>query len=532
MPAPISLSLLPGSAVQIRPKSYLGGDLFKRYQQAVEGAKFDGATKSYIAPLAVLPGIISRLKVEGFAPSGSAELHAAVNRIYLESLAHTQKAQEQADKVHASLQARGLSLYPFQRQGVTWLSGVGDRLLSDEMGLGKTIEALAAITTPAALVVCPAVAKGVWEAECKKWRPDLVPFQMQGRNGFRWPEEGELGIVNYDILPPSLEGSGWQGDEPCPCPMTLIPDECHALKNYKAARTKNFRFLADEVKRKGGRTIGLTATPLLNRPPELWGVLQSLGLAHSAFGSFRQFRELYQCTRGEYAIEWGQPLPEVAPRLERVMLRRLRAEVLPELPVKVWQKLSCDLDRDTLDACFDALEGTDGPDTLQECEDIEALPSFTKISKARALLAQAKIPALLSLLESFDSAGESLVVFSAHRAPVDALTQKGFSAITGDTSSSERVRLQDAFQCGAVRRMACTIQAAGTALTLTRAHQAIFVDRLFTPALNAQGEDRLCRIGQTRGVVITDLVGNHILDERLYEVLMRKQRLIEGTMRV
>jgi SNF2 family DNA or RNA helicase len=125
-----------------------------------------------------------------------------------------------------------------------------------------------------------------------------------------------------------------------------------------------------------------------------------------------------------------------------------------------------------------------------------------------------------------------VVVFSAHRGPIEALREKrpeGWEFITGDTSDEARWRIQDAFQAGRLRGIGATIQASGVALTFTRSHFAIFVDRLYNPAQNAQAEDRVCRIGQDRGVVIYNLVSKHPLDEHIDSVLMRRQALITAS---
>jgi hypothetical protein len=122
-----------------------------------------------------------------------------------------------------------------------------------------------------------------------------------------------------------------------------------------------------------------------------------------------------------------------------------------------------------------------------------------------------------------------VIVFSYHRAAVDLLASRpGWAVITGDTPPEQRQHIVTEFQGGRLKGVAGTIQAAGTGLTLTRANQAIFVDLAWTPALNAQAEDRICRIGQTRGVIITRLIAEHMLDERVAELLLVKQKLIES----
>ena len=152
------------------------------------------------------------------------------------------------------------------------------------------------------------------------------------------------------------------------------------------------------------------------------------------------------------------------------------------------------------------------------------------ISKARAALATVKLGAALELAESYEEAGEPLVVFSAHRAPIDAFgSREGWAIITGATPAETRTAIEDAFQRGELKGIAGTIKAAGVAITLTHASNAIFIDEEPTPALNDQAQDRLYRIGQSRGVVINRLIAAHALDRRIAELLAQKNEIINAS---
>jgi len=67
------------------------------------------------------------------------------------------------------------------------------------MGLGKTMQVLLAMGDRG-LVFCPASVKGVWAREAARWRPDLTVVVCEGRGSFRWPEAGELVVINYDVV--------------------------------------------------------------------------------------------------------------------------------------------------------------------------------------------------------------------------------------------------------------------------------------------------------------------------------------------
>jgi len=148
----------------------------------------------------------------------------------------------------------------------------------------------------------------------------------------------------------------------------------------------------------------------------------------------------------------------------------------------------------------------------------------------RSALAMAKIPAMLALVEEFELAKEPLLVFSAHRSPIDLfLGRPGWAVITGDTPAKDRTKIEEGFQAGKYLGLAGTIEAAGVGITLTYAAHELFVDQEWTPALNAQAEDRALRHGQKRAVCIDILVANHPLDQRVAEILLEKTAIIESS---
>lgn len=144
-----------------------------------------------------------------------------------------------------------------------------------------------------------------------------------------------------------------------------------------------------------------------------------------------------------------------------------------------------------------------------------------------AALASSRIPVLREHVRDALVGGDPLVVFSAHRAPIQALSDFPRSAIvTGDVASRERDRAVQDFQGGAIDLIAGTIQAMGTGLTLTRAARVVLADEAWTPALNEQAVGRLLRHGQDRSVLVERLVSDHPLDLRRREVLGKKTSLI------
>jgi hypothetical protein len=532
----IRVTLRADSSVKLTPAAHLG-DRFRAYLDASRACTYVRDEQAQKCAPAVAAGVLDALDRAGFlldvAPDAKLAIHAGGSALRAGIVA----ADDRAEAIDLALKARGLGLYGFQREGVRWLASRVSALLADEMGLGKTVQALVAIPEGApVLVICPAVAKGVWLREAAKWRPDLRPVVLSGRGSFRWPRPGEMVITNYDVLP-AVTGERWEPKLPAnlpapPAGCVVIGDEAHACKSADAKRTRAVRAIVGAVLGANGRAWALTATPQLNREPtELWGVLSTFGLQREAIGNFDELKRLFNATADGYkgAIVWGFPrTAEVAEALRRVSLRRERREVLPDLPTKTYRRIPVTLDAavvrklDKIGVQLDA-------DKLAEVL-AEGSPGFEKIAEARKILATAKTAAAVEMVEEYEAQGEPLIVFSAHRAPIDLIgAREGWAAITGDTPNAQRSEIEAKFQRGELRGIAATIAAGGVAITLTRAAHVLFIDRAWTPALNAQAEDRACRIGQTRGVVISHLVAEHAIDERVADLLDWKQRIIAGS---
>ena len=419
--------------------------------------------------------------------------------------------------------------YDYQREGVKFLAERENALLADDMGLGKTFQSIQAIQDRA-IVVCPATLKLNWSNEVTKWRPELTPVVCNGRKGFCLPAEGEVVILNYDILPTELTPTDKWGNESSNVPAewievltktTLIADEAHLCKSHKAMRSKRTKVLS----RLCAKSWAMTGTPLLSRGFDLYGVLETFGMAYEVFGGFKGFTRLMNASKNRWGgWEFGTPDASVPERMRRVMLRRLKTEVLTDLPGKRHQTIAVALG-DSVKAMAD-----DAWDKMQALN-MDELPGFEEFSQIRALLAEDRISALEERVESYEDAGEAIVVFSAHRAPVLAMGQReGWATILGDTPQATRQQAVEDFQAGKLRGIACTIAAGGTGITLTKASTMLFCDLAWNPALNQQAEDRICRIGQeSDSIQYIRLVSNHPMDLHVLDLLDRKQEMINAS---
>jgi len=529
-----------------KAESYLGKEWFSAYRLACTeaGCSYDKARQANRCNLPAVPRLVEELKASGFRVSVDDAVKDALRTAKKTSKTSVEDTDSRIDVIEEKLAGENKKLFPFQRIGCRWLaSRPGGSLLLDDPGLGEPIQALVALPENIpVLVICPSIAKGVWNRETPKWRDDYSVKMLKGRNSFQWPEPGQMVITNYDILP-NIVGDGSDKKlrqyvhETCPENLVIIGDEAQAIKNNKSMRTKRFRSMTECSRKLGGKVWILTATPLLNKPSDLWALMLAAGVHIEAFGNWDRFVGLMGGKESRWGIEWSDTPSVSAPKfLQRVSLKRIREEVLPDLPVKTWTDLEVEISGAAIRACKKTVDlfSNMGIDIDQAIDDATFFQNrvtvLEEISEARAALANAKIPAMLKLIQTLEDANEPVVVFSAHRKPIDALSdRKGWAVITGNTSQADRAQIEDDFQAGKYRGIGLTIQAGGTAITLTHASQMIFVDLDWTPANNLQAEDRCCRIGQTRGVVVTRLIANHRLDQNITEVLARKQRLISGS---
>jgi hypothetical protein len=589
LPSPVVSLRKEGSFARVRPATFLGGELWETYRRATAGARYDRVRRVNLAPLDKVPAILARLRKHGFEASLDAELRTALQERTAKQWMDLQAVRERIDAIGREFHARtGNRFFPYQHTGAVWLALKYTALLADDMGLGKSLQTIVAIPSGApVLVVAPASIKGVWVSEVEKWRPHVRTTMLKGRDSFRWPQPGEMVVTNYDILPvvhdekrcdgflpaKPCEGcteevtynsnglpfkttahlpscTGFQPDrERCPgCHLLLkkvhtgtvgVFDEVHKIKNGTAQRTVRARALGEAIRLEEGRTWGLTGTPVENSPQELWSVLVAIGAAHEAYGSWKEFLRLANgrpktfgrsATSRSYGFEWGDPDDEFVDHLRRVSLRRMKADVLPQLPTKMWRRIPVDIDAKTVKACDSLLKRRGSVEDLESLLEKGKGDEFDQLATLRKALAAAKVPSLIKMLDDYEEANEPVVVFSMHREPVDLLGKReGWATITGDVDPAKRTLVVDRFQKGELKGLACTIQAAGEGLTLTRASHAIFVDLSYKPTANEQAEDRLCRIGQTRGVVITLLEADHPIDKRVNDVLTRKRRIIAAS---
>ncbi|KAM8788353.1 SWI/SNF-related matrix-associated actin-dependent regulator of chromatin subfamily A-like protein 1 isoform 2-T2 [Rhynchonycteris naso] len=419
------------------------------------------------------------------------------------------------------------NLLPFQRAGVNFAIAKGGRLLlADDMGLGKTLQAICVAAFYRKewplLVVVPSSVRFTWEQAFLRWLPSLNPAHISVVETSKdCLTAGLVNIVSFDLL------SKLEKQIKMPFKVVII-DESHFLKNIKTARCR----AALPILKVAKRVILLSGTPAVSRPAELY--TQIIAVKPTFFPQFRTFGLRY-CDAKQHAWGWdysgSSNLGELKLLLEEaVMLRRLKADVLSQLPAKQRKmvvvapsRISARA-RASLDAAAKEMTAKDRSKGQQR----EALILFFNRT------AEAKIPCVIEyILDLLESGREKFLVFAHHKVVLDAITnelerkQVQHIRIDGSTPSADRERLCQQFQlCERHAVAVLSITAANMGLTFAAADLVVFAELFWNPGVLMQAEDRVHRIGQSSSVGIHYLVARGTADDYLWPLIQDKIKVL------
>lgn len=311
--------------------------------------------------------------------------------------------------------------------------------------------------------------------------------------------------------------------------ITVIGDEAHYCKSNKAERTQATRHICKEIVKADGKAWALTGTPIKNSPMDMYHIFDTFQMIPDTFFNFPNFCKQMGGQKSGYDWIWEGPTPWAQKILDKYMIRRTRAQVLPEIPKESYSEIPVELsnvDRREVERIISSAGWSVEDITPQTLHQFLA---NEHMMRARACLASAKVAAAMSWCDEMEACEEPVVVFSAHRDAVNKLGSRlGWAIISGDTKATERTNIEDAFQAGKLKGISANIQAGGVAITLTRSNLVLFIDKAWTNADNRQAMDRLIRYGQDRPVTIYSLVADHPLDERIAEILAIKENDAEA----
>lgn len=404
-------------------------------------------------------------------------------------------------------------LYPFQRSGVAWLLLHRRAILADDMGLGKTIQVIAALRRlyrhgriSSCLVIVPGTLLANWMSECDKWAPELVSQRLEFVNRTFTPAKWRSAVARAHILLATYDDlRGLWDDIAEQPPDIIVADEAHRLRK------------ADSLAHQAMRRIespwlwGLTGTPVERDAEDLACLLSLLYPARFAIDDHRL------------------GIATLRPRARPHLLRRTKADVLPELPPVEERLEKIPLhpkQRETYNA-----ETTNFASSTRS----GYLPLFTRLRSIcdldPATGASSKLDRTVDLVSAASAQDEKTVVFSYTIDPLRALlsllrAKRGNrpELLVGEMSLAERKRAVDRFKTDPhCQALLASMRVGSEGLTLTEANNVIFVNRWWNPSTNSQAVDRVVRIGQRKPVTVHYLTCLDTVEDRLQPMLTRKK---------
>ena len=435
------------------------------------------------------------------------------------------------------------SLRDYQTVGFNWLSqlshwGVGG-CLADDMGLGKTIQALAAILLRAgqgpSLVVAPLSVTSNWQEEADRFAPTLnviVFGPADRRQTIDNLKPFDLVIVSYGLLPIEADLLGqveWQ---------TVVLDEAQAIKNMQTKRSKAAMHL------QAGFRIITTGTPVENHLGELWALFNFLN--PGLLGSFKKFNE-------KFAIPIERDHDhEARNRLRKLIrpfiLRRLKSEVLKELPAKTEITLQVEMSTEE-QLLYEAqrlraLENINANDEegagqkhLRILAEITKLRRFCcnpKLALPESKITSSKLKVFGDTLKELLNNNHKALVFSQFVGHLKIIQEHldnqkiSYQYLDGSTSISKRKERINSFQSGEGDVFLISLKAGGAGLNLTAADYVIHMDPWWNPAVEDQASDRAHRIGQERPVTVYRLVVKDSIEEQIVALHKQKRDLADS----
>lgn len=421
-----------------------------------------------------------------------------------------------------------MKLFPHQLEAIEILKNKRRFLLSDEQGLGKSavsIHVALLRNAKRVLILCPKSLILNWVKEINLWCDECLVFTPYTTRIDPSPFLLTFAVYNWDSLVvekrvKDLLSIDWD---------LVIGDESHkAIKNWKARRCKTFIF---ELVPKAKSVLLMTGTPITKSAMDLHPTLSVL--APGRWGKFSDFCEAF-CQKswsgfGSRGFEYFgfKNEEELRTRMAPLMLRRLKKDVLQDLPDKRYKVVPVSVD---LDAIGDILDLD--LEVLNRCIE-QGIQPPSHISTFIRAVGQSKVD---SAIEYLTNLGVPTVVFASHKEVITSL-ERGLvneglhvGLIQGETSTQRRQEVVDLFQAGELDIVIGNLIAASTGITLTISSNVVFLEYPWTPDVFLQACDRVHRIGQKNSVLIHCLVAEDTFDDVVVNSLILKSSGIDRVM--
>lgn len=435
-------------------------------------------------------------------------------------------------------------LAPYQRRGSDWLLSLYEArmggILADEMGLGKTLQVIAALSAARrkdgvqkSVIVTPTSLTYHWLAELKRFNDSLTVRVVTGQKEERRriiaelkEDEGvDVILTSYPLLRRDIE---LLKDIPL---RFAVLDEAQSVKNAQSQGAIAAKELNAQVR------VALTGTPMENHTGELWSIFDFVLPGY--LGTQAAFLRRYGS---------GERAEELRERIRPFLMRRLKSEVMSDLPEKREQFLYAAMPPEQ-ERVYQTLMATLREHVGRALEDgslprarMQVLSVLLKLRQVcchpRLFLpdyegTSGKLELLVQTVHSGVESGRRMLVFSQFVGMLQIikkrLAREGVSCLylDGNTRPEERQRLCDRFNGGEGKVFLISLKAGGAGLNLTGADLVIHYDPWWNPAAEDQATDRAHRIGQTRNVDVLKLIAQGTIEEKVTELSKRKRAIFD-----
>ncbi|MBP3618233.1 MAG: SNF2 helicase associated domain-containing protein [Lachnospiraceae bacterium] len=442
------------------------------------------------------------------------------------------------------------TLRGYQKTGFSWLrmldnNGFGG-ILADDMGLGKTLQALTYMASVLSeetfsdvpfLVVCPTSLVYNWLDEVENYTPHLRTKIIQGtpeerRAMLADSKEYDLFITSYPLLRrdlPAYESKQFR---------TVFIDEAQFIKNAMTGNARSVKELHAKTK------FALTGTPIENSLSELWSIFDFIMPGY--LFSYTRFAKRFErpAAKGETEV-----LQHLSRRIKPFLLRRMKKDVLAELPDKIETKLVTELSEEQRKLYLSYAEQARN-DIDNEISRVGFEKSRMQILAALTRLRQicchpgmflenyeggsGKVSLFMQIMDELRENGHRILVFSQFTTMLEILKEAlieaeiSFFYLCGATKPAERQEYVKRFNGGEGDLFLISLKAGGTGLNLTGADTVIHFDPWWNPAVEDQASDRAHRIGQEKNVHIIKLLTKGTIEEKIFRLQQKKQDLFNA----
>ncbi len=418
----------------------------------------------------------------------------------------------------------------YQELGVRWLTFLRNTelggILADDMGLGKTLQAMI-IFNGRTLVVCPKSVIFNWEAELRRFRPDLKVALYHGSRR-TIDDDADVTLTTYGTLRQdmdSLRKVEWN---------IAVLDEAQSIKNAESQTAQAAFQLRARFR------LAMSGTPVENRLEELWSLMHFAN--PGLLGGRRDFQKRYAEPIGTGD---AQAQADLRKKTRPFILRRWKRDVVPELPPRTDQTLLVELEpneRQLYDAMLAAArsdvvkrvnEGASVMAVLETLLRLRQAACHPALVPGQSASTSSKVELLCDKLVEGNESGHKALVFSQWTSLLDliepALKAQGLTFLRLDGSTRDRGDVVTKFQADdGPPILLISLKAGGTGLNLTAADQVYLLDPWWNPAAEDQAADRAHRIGQDKPVFVYRMVAKDTVEERILSLQERKRRLAES----